>query len=88
METPALGLHRRGRGLCPWQRPWGLGLPALPPNTLMPPGLGLCRILHLNFREFTLAELRWIENRPYNAWRLPEGLRSNPGAEDDAENQG
>jgi hypothetical protein len=40
------------------------------------------------FAEFTLAELRWIENRPYNAWRLPEGLRSNPGAEDDAENQG
>jgi hypothetical protein len=49
---------------------------------------GRCRILHLNFREFTLAELRWIEYRPYNAWRLPEGLRSNPGAEDDAENQG
>jgi hypothetical protein len=40
------------------------------------------------FAESTLAELRWIENRPYNAWRLPEGLRSNPGAEDDAENQG
>jgi hypothetical protein len=35
-----------------------------------------------------LVELWWIENRPYNAWRLPEGLRSNPGAEDDAENQG
>lgn len=40
------------------------------------------------FGECTLAELWWIENRPYNAWRLPEGLRSNPGAEDDAENQG
>ena len=42
----------------------------------------------MTFAEYPLAELRWIENRPYNAWRLPEGLRSNPGAEDDAENQG
>jgi hypothetical protein len=64
---------------------WG---PRSTPEHPVPAGLGLCRILHLNFREFTLAELRWIENRPYNAWRLPEGLRSNPGAEDDAENQG
>ena len=44
------------------------------PGPLLPPDqlLGIMR--------------QWV--LPSNAWRLPEGLRSNPGAEDDAENQG